>query len=118
VSVPAPRRAVRCCDILRALGFKTVQADLPGVGTGAAGQRRALRSRGDEPAVCGQSGAAAPGGRRRARRRGGRLVAILPASLRGKDLLKGFAPTWSQPYPDEFPGTSVSVVVLTADRQA
>lgn len=49
---------------------------------------------------------------------GGKLVAILPASAKGKDLLPGWACTWSGPYDNEFPGTSVSVVILVADRGA
>lgn len=47
---------------------------------------------------------------------GGRLVAILPASANGKDLLPGFDCTWHGPYDNEFPGTSVSVVILKADH--
>lgn len=49
-------------------------------------------------------------------KQGGRLVAILPASAKGKDLLPGFDCTWHGPYDNEFPGTSVSVVILVADR--
>lgn len=49
---------------------------------------------------------------------GGRLVAILPASMRGKDLLAGFAHEWSSVYDNEFAGTSVSVVMLKATRSA
>jgi Domain of unknown function (DUF4942) len=45
----------------------------------------------------------------------GKLVAILPASARGKsDMLPGFDCAWSAPYDNEFPGTSVSVVILQA----
>lgn len=47
---------------------------------------------------------------------GGRLVAILPASARGKDLLPGMACTWSSVYENEFAGTSTAVVILTADK--
>lgn len=47
---------------------------------------------------------------------GGRLVAILPATARQSFTLPGFACSWSQVYADEFAGTSVSVVILTADR--
>ena len=47
---------------------------------------------------------------------GGRLVAILPASAKGKDLLPGFECEWHGPYDNEFAGTSVSVVILKADR--
>lgn len=43
---------------------------------------------------------------------GGRLVAILPESARGKRLLSGFAESWGEVY--KFPGTSISVSILTA----
>ena len=46
--------------------------------------------------------------------KGGRLVAVLPASAKGKDL-KGFNCTWHGPYDNEFSGTSVSVIILVAD---
>ena len=46
---------------------------------------------------------------------GGRIVAILPASLRGRDdLLPGLAHSWSPVYENEFPGTSARVAVLVA----
>lgn len=48
---------------------------------------------------------------------GGRLVAILPGSARGKDdLLPGFDCDWSELLADQFEGTGVHVVVLTADK--
>ncbi|VTU46091.1 hypothetical protein SRS16P2_00479 (plasmid) [Variovorax sp. SRS16] len=47
---------------------------------------------------------------------GGRLVAILPASMRGKDVLPGWETQWSSVYAGEFAGTSAAVVFLTADR--
>ncbi|BBT40929.1 DUF4942 domain-containing protein [Pseudomonas putida] len=47
----------------------------------------------------------------------GRLVAILPASAKGKDLLPGFTQEWSLSYANEFAGTSVSVVILVAQRE-
>src|SRR5574340_1280662 len=47
---------------------------------------------------------------------GGRLVAILPASMCGKALLPGWAHAWSQVYSGEFAGTGVSVSILTAER--
>jgi hypothetical protein len=47
-----------------------------------------------------------------------RLVAILPASARGKDFLQGFSHTWSQVYEKEFAGTSASVAILVADAPA
>lgn len=49
---------------------------------------------------------------------GGRLVAILPASAKDKDLLPGLECTWSRVYENEFAGTSVSVVILTATKAA
>lgn len=46
---------------------------------------------------------------------GGRLVAILPSGAVGrKDLLSGFTCTWGDPEP--FPGTSIEVVILVAER--
>ncbi|WP_372165877.1 DUF4942 domain-containing protein [Xanthomonas euvesicatoria] len=47
---------------------------------------------------------------------GGRLVAILPASAPGRLTLPGFACRWSEVIANEFVGTSVSVVILTADK--
>lgn len=48
---------------------------------------------------------------------GGRLVAILPSGARGF-ALPGFNTTWHGPYENEFPGASVDVVILVADRVA
>lgn len=47
---------------------------------------------------------------------GGRLVAIVPASARGKAVLPGLTCTWSSVIENAFPGTSVAVVILTAER--
>jgi len=47
---------------------------------------------------------------------GGRLVAILPASAKGKDVLPGWSLEWSLVFENEFAGTSVSVVILTAEK--
>lgn len=47
---------------------------------------------------------------------GGRLVAILPSGARNKFYLPGFACEWSQVFDNQFDGTSVSVVILKADR--
>lgn len=49
---------------------------------------------------------------------GGRLVAILPASHAGRDILPNLKTQWSRVYRNEFAGTSVDVVILTADREA
>nr|WP_183448472.1 DUF4942 domain-containing protein [Microvirga lupini] len=47
---------------------------------------------------------------------GGRLVAILPASAKGKQVLEGFDLQWSPVMENQFAGTSVDVVILTATR--
>lgn len=47
----------------------------------------------------------------------GILVAILPSSASGKQVLDGFDLQWSQAYSNEFSGTSVSVVILKATRK-
>lgn len=47
----------------------------------------------------------------------GRLVSILPASFKNKaGILPGMKVTWSEVYENEFVGTSVSVVILTAEK--
>jgi hypothetical protein len=46
---------------------------------------------------------------------GGRLVAILPASMRGKDVLPGLRLTWSAVYGGEFADTSVAVAIVVAE---
>lgn len=49
---------------------------------------------------------------------GSKIIAILPAGMRGKDVLPGeWNCTWSEPRSGDFTGTSVSVVVLAAERQ-
>jgi hypothetical protein len=47
---------------------------------------------------------------------GGRLAAILPSSLRGKDVLPGVPVQWSEVIAGAFAGTSASVVIATAER--
>lgn len=49
-------------------------------------------------------------------RDGGRLVAILPASAKGKDALPGLIHQWHGPFDNQFAGASVSVVILVADK--
>lgn len=47
----------------------------------------------------------------------GRLVAILPSGAANtRDFLPGYSLQWHGPFDNEFPGTSVSVVVLVAER--
>lgn len=47
----------------------------------------------------------------------GRLVSILPLSMRDKDFLIGFDHEWSLPYENEFDGTGISTVILVANRR-
>jgi predicted RNA methylase len=47
--------------------------------------------------------------------KGGRLVAILPASFKNSVIAEGMTHTWSQVYKDEFKGTGVSVVILVLE---
>lgn len=47
----------------------------------------------------------------------GRLVAILPAAAKGKDVLPGWDLEWSRRYENEFAGTSTAVVILVAQRE-
>lgn len=47
----------------------------------------------------------------------GRLVALLPESARRSLELPGFKLVWRGPYENQFAGTSVSVVMLTATRE-
>lgn len=48
----------------------------------------------------------------------GILVAILPASAKGKDVLPGMSLTWSRVYENQFRGASVDVVILKAEKTA
>ncbi|MFC0225651.1 class I SAM-dependent methyltransferase [Serratia aquatilis] len=48
---------------------------------------------------------------------GGRLVAIMPSGNKDKDILPGWQVDWSEPISNEFAGTSISVVILTATRE-
>lgn len=45
----------------------------------------------------------------------GRLVAIVPASLRGKTIADGMQHSWSEPIHNAFADAGVSVAILTAD---
>lgn len=47
----------------------------------------------------------------------GKLVAILPSSLKDKEIIAGFDHSWSETYKDQFDNTSVSVVILTLVRE-
>lgn len=45
----------------------------------------------------------------------GRLVAILPASAKGKELLPGYSHSYSEVYANMFAGTSISVVIVSIE---
>ena len=47
----------------------------------------------------------------------GRLVAILPASYKGKTLVPGFEHQWGKTHQGEFSGTSISVIALVLTRR-
>lgn len=47
---------------------------------------------------------------------GGRLTAILPSGMRGKDI-PGLVCQWSQPMSNQFPGVSIDVVLLSANLE-
>lgn len=47
----------------------------------------------------------------------GRLVAILPSGARNSFTFSGFSLQWHGPFDNEFAGTSVSVVILIAERK-
>lgn len=48
---------------------------------------------------------------------GGRIVAVLPASCVGKDLLPGMACAWPKRFDGAFDGVSIPVVIFTADKR-
>lgn len=48
-------------------------------------------------------------------KRGGRLVAILPASMRGAAVVDGLPARWSEVFANEFAGTSVAVAVCVME---
>ena len=102
------------CKVLEAKGFKTIEGDF--LAWAATTSERFDRIVMNPPFSEGRwqehTKAAAT-----LLKSGGRLVAILPASAKGKDLLPGLACEWSRIYENEFAGTSVSVVILVADRK-
>lgn len=46
----------------------------------------------------------------------GTLIAVLPASAKNKEVLKGFNHSWSREFKNEFESTSISVVILKATK--
>lgn len=47
---------------------------------------------------------------------GGRVVCILPASQRGKDLIPGLEYEWSEVFANQFDGTSIDVAIYAGSR--
>lgn len=100
------------CEVLRSRGLRTVQADfLAWAEQQLAAGWRVQRVVMNPPFADGRARLHVEAAARLLAPRG-RLVAILPAGMRGKALLAGFAHQWSKPYDNEFAGTSVSVVIL------
>lgn len=104
------------CDVLRARGYETHQADFI---AWAAAQRststRWSRVLMNPPFADGRALAHLRTASTLVQA-GGRLVAILPASLRGNDLLEGWEGEWSGVFANEFAGTDVSVAIYAASR--
>jgi hypothetical protein len=104
------------CDVLRARGYETHQADF----IAWAAAQRACDTRWSRCLM----NPPFSDGRALAHLReastliaaGGRVVAILPASMRGKDLFEGWSGEWSGVFANEFAGTSASVAIYAATR--
>lgn len=102
------------CQVLEAKGFKVVEADFL---KWAPGQPAADRIVMNPPFSEGRWQAHLQAAADMLKP-DGKLVAILPASAKGKDLLPGWSMEWARTFDNEFAGTSVSVVVLVAQRLA
>ena len=117
--LPAPHRAICIeisklhCEILRAKGFVTVQADFMEWAARALLFDRVIMN----PPFAGGRAVAHVRIAAELVKQGGRLVAILPASMRGKDFLPTpWSHVWSEVFVSEFEHTGVNVVILTAER--
>lgn len=99
------------CEILRAKGFVVVQADFIEWATNAPKfDRIVMNPPFSEGRALAHLQAAA-----KLLKPAGRIVAVLPASFKGRDALPGFTVTWSDVYEGEFAGTSVSTVILKGE---
>lgn len=106
------------CAILRARGFTTVEADFIRWAQDAqSGTERFDRVVMNPPFSTGRAEAHTRAAASLVAA-GGKLAAILPASMRGQLQLQGFEVQWSGVYEREFAGTSAVVAILTAVRQA
>jgi predicted RNA methylase len=122
LAAPLPAERTTCveisalhCAVLRARGLSAVEADF--LEWSAAEWAKATRFDRvvmNPPFADGRAQAHLEAAARLLRT-GGRLVAILPASMRGKPVLPGFRLEWSAVYSGEFADTSASVVMLIAN---
>lgn len=100
------------CNILRAKGFETVQADfIPWAKTAKTFDRIVMNPPYSQGRAQLHLETAAS-----LLKPGGRLVAILPASFAGKSVLNDCSIVWSDVYENQFSDTGISVVILTAER--
>ncbi|WP_336284183.1 DUF4942 domain-containing protein [Citrobacter arsenatis] len=102
------------CQVLDSKGFRVYQADfLKWAANGGCFDRIVMNPPFSEGRALAHLQAAAS-----LTKTGSKIIAILPAGMRGKDVLPGeWNCTWSEPRSGDFTGTSVSVVVLAAERQ-
>lgn len=112
-----PREQVSCveisalhCQILRGKGLQVEQGDF--LEWAARTKQRFDRIVMNPPFAQGQAHAHVEAAAHLLRP-GGRLAAIVPASMRGKVLAPGHQHEWSDTIAGAFPGTSVEVVMLT-----
>ncbi|KWT97709.1 MULTISPECIES: DUF4942 domain-containing protein [unclassified Variovorax] len=104
------------CDVLRARGYQAHQADFIAWATAQrAGSTRWTKCLMNPPFADGRALAHLHEASTLVQA-GGRIVAILPASMRGKDLLEGWAGEWSGVFSNEFAGTGVSVAIYAATK--
>jgi predicted RNA methylase len=104
------------CAILKARGYRTHQADFIAWADDAARQGLRFDRVVMNPPFSDGRAQAHIEAAAQLLKPSGRLVAVLPASMRGKAALDGFEHEWSRVYSDEFSGTTVSVAVLLASR--
>lgn len=119
-----PKHQTLCVEIaalnvavLNAKGYDVVPADFLLWSEGAGRERRFDRVVMNPPYRQGQAVAHLETAWRHVAA-GGRLVAILPASLLGKIALPGGELIWSEAIEGAFPGVSVAVAILVAERPA
>lgn len=102
------------CDVLRARGYQAHKADfIEWAAAQRAGSTRWTKCLMNPPYADGRALAHLHEASTLVQA-GGRIVAILPASMRGKDLLEGWEGEWSGVFVNEFAGTGVSVAIYAA----